>query len=205
MKIDAISIDLETLGTRVHAPIVSIGAVQFERSTGKIGETFYREIDINSAIRAGRVDGSTLCWWMQQGDKARRVFSDNGKTPLAVALDDLRAFYLKTPKAVVYGNGSIFDISILEYAYEHGAVGLRHPWDFWLVRDMRTIVEDAGMDGEANKHLWPARQGVHHNALDDAVYQAQVISVAWQRIQKALTLLKQPTAKPAQPVYDPDL
>ena len=86
---DHFSIDLETLGTRYNAAILSIGVQQFDIDSGKLGETFYREIDIDSAIKAGKVTGSTLAWWAQQGEVAKRVFGSNGKTPLSVALDEL--------------------------------------------------------------------------------------------------------------------
>lgn len=203
MKPDAISIDIETLGKKVHAPVVSIGAVQFNRSTGKLGPTFYREINIDSALKAGsRIDGSTICWWMQQEAKARRVFSTENKTPLSVALDEFRTFCLQVPDVKVYGNGATFDIGILEYAYEHGCVGLTQGWHFMGIRDMRTIMEDAGMYDQGSDHLWPANVGTHHNALDDAIFQAKAISIAWQRIKTALSYIDKTAAAK---VYDPDL
>ena len=172
---DHFSIDLETLGTRYNAAILSIGVHQFDIGTGKLGETFYREIDLDSAIKAGKVTGSTLAWWAQQGDAAKRVFGDNGKTPLSVALDELRTWMLtKATKPKVWGNGSSFDISILEHAYDNGAVGLKEPWFYTNIRDMRTIMDYCLVK--------PKREGTHHNALDDAKYQAQCISAAHQAI-----------------------
>ena len=101
---DHFSIDLETLGTRYNAAILSIGVQQFDIDTGKLGETFYREIDLDSAIKAGKVTGSTLAWWALQGEVAKRVFGDKGKSPLAVALDDLRTWMMKkasNPKVMI--------------------------------------------------------------------------------------------------------
>lgn len=180
---DHFSIDLETLGTRYNAPVISIGVVQFDPDTGKLGATFYREIDIDSAIKAGKVSGSTLAWWAQQTDKARRVFGDKNKVSLATALDELSTWLrgmAVTPK--VWGNGAGFDITILEHAYENGCVGLKEAWHYTNVRDMRTLVEAARL-GDAE---WPKREGVHHNALDDATYQAKVISACRMTISKAM-------------------
>ena len=174
---DHFSIDLETLGTRYNAAILSIGVQQFDIDSGKLGETFYREIDIDSAIKAGKVTGSTLAWWAQQGEVAKRVFGSNGKTPLSVALDELRTWMLKkATKPKVWGNGSSFDISILEHAYDHGAVGLKEPWQYTNIRDMRTIMD------YLQAEMKPKREGTHHNALDDAKYQAQCISAAHRAI-----------------------
>ena len=174
---DHFSIDLETLGTRYNAAILSIGVQQFDIDSGKLGETFYREIDLDSAIKAGKVTGSTLAWCALQGEVAKRVFGDKGKSPLAVALDDLRTWMMKkasNPK--VWGNGSSFDISILEHAYDHGAVGLKEPWRYTNIRDMRTIMD------YLPAIMKPKREGTHHNALDDAKYQAQCISAAHRTI-----------------------
>lgn len=180
------SIDLETLGKRYDAPIVSIGVQQFDRNTGKLGQTFYRVVDLNSSVKAGRVDGSTVAWWIEQNAKAKTVFAkDTPKVGLATALDEL-ARWMRSMKGVprVYGNGATFDISILEYAFDHGGVGLTEPWEFWNVRDMRTLVDAAGYDSA--KETPVVRVGTHHNALDDAIYQANVISHCWGRIQGAL-------------------
>jgi hypothetical protein len=174
---DHFSIDLETLGTRYNAAILSIGVQQFDIDTGKLGETFYREIDLDSAIKAGKVTGSTLAWWAQQGDAAKRVFGDKNKSPLSVALDELRTWMLKkATKPKVWGNGSSFDISILEHAYDNGAVGLKEPWWYTNIRDMRTIMDYCLVK--------PKREGTHHNALDDAKYQAQCIAAAHQTITR---------------------
>lgn len=180
---DHFSIDLETLGTRYNAPVLSIGVVQFDPDTGKLGAEFYREIDIHSALKAGQVNGSTLAWWAQQSEKARRVFGSDNKVSLATVLDELSTWLRgkdMTPK--VWGNGAGFDITILEHAYDNGCVGLKEAWHFTNIRDMRTLVEDAQLRNDE----WPKREGVHHNALDDAKYQALVIAACRMKINKAL-------------------
>lgn len=183
--IDHFSIDLETLDNRYSSAIISIGVQQFDPSTGKLGATFYREIDFDSAIKAGSVSGSTLSWWMTQDIKAKRIFekNDKNKVALATALDELRTWMSGlAPVPKVWGNGSVFDITILEHAHINGGVGLTPAWHFTNIRDMRTIVEDAQLGGTE----WPKRVGVHHNALDDAAYQAQVITYCRMKINKAL-------------------
>lgn len=198
---DHYSIDLETLANRFDSAILSIGVVQFDPSTGKLGGEFYKEIEIDSAIKSGHVNGSTLAWWMEQGEKARRIFGkSNEKVGLATALDALATWLRSQPaQPKVWGNGSSFDITILEHAYVKGGVGLAVPWNYVNVRDMRTIVEVSGLDRGA----WPKRIGVHHNALDDARYQAQVISACWQKIHGAVPLAGKPT-KTAAPVVADD-
>lgn len=210
---DDFSIDLETLHFRYNSAIIAIGVVKFDIETSRMISSWYREIDFDSAIRSGRVSGSTLAWWMQQDEKAKRIFSteNKNKAPLAVALDELREWMLKTSSSSgtirPWGNGATFDITILEHAYDNGAVGLKEAWRFQNIRDMRTIVDAANIDTAD----WPfPATGVAHNALDDAARQAQIISAAWQKVRTALGLLKppksvkQPVVKSAPPTSTDD-
>ncbi len=193
-----ISIDLETLDNKPTSAIISIGAVAFDPFTGSLGATFYQEIDIDSAIKSGSVSGSTLAFWMQQDEKSKRVFGGKDKVGLATALDALATWVRSRDLAPkVWGNGSSFDITILEYAYIKGGVGLAAPWHYTNIRDMRTIVDAAGYNGDN----WPfPRKGVHHNALDDATYQAQVISACWTRIHKALGTMPKTSPKMSEKI-----
>jgi hypothetical protein len=56
---------------------------------------------------------------------------------------------------------------MLEHAFE--TVGIDAPWEFYEERDFRTVKE---LPFAANV----ARDGVEHDALDDAVYQARVVA-----------------------------
>lgn len=77
----------------------------------------------------------------------------------------MQAFSDWAPKDMrPYGNGASFDLSILKAAYD--AVGLKAPWKFWDERCYRTIKNDYSQ-------IEPdERAGTHHNALDDAKFQA---------------------------------
>lgn len=179
MKITDISIDLETLSTRSDAAIVSIGAQAFDRNTGEMGATLYYPVQLKTSIPVGHVDGGTLSWWMRQSAEARSVFEANG-VPLATALHELTTFVSRQitdePGVKVWGNGATFDISILEHAYRSLSQG--EPWEFWDIRDMRTLVEAAEALG-FNKR-WVEFDGVAHNALADAIHQAKIISMCWR-------------------------
>lgn len=195
-----ISIDLETLSTRHDAAILSIGAATFDRSTGEIGEQMYAEVEINEAMAHGHVSGSTLEWWMQQSDKARALFAPPQAKRLlggsCGALDQLALLVVKYPGARVWGNGATFDITILEHAFTK--TGLAIPWKFYDVRDMRTIVDAAAALGFVKRSI--PFQGVEHNAIDDAIHQARVISACWQTVT-----VRPPSVEPGFPERDPSL
>ena len=166
-------LDIETLGTRPNAPIVSIGAVEFEPNTGKLGRELYFGIDIQSACQFGVPDGGTIKWWLLQNSEARKAAA-SGPTALPDALNALTAFHGDWTDIQVWANSPSFDVVILEYAYFK--TGRNHPWAFWNTRDCRTIAELAGKRP-------PKHQGVAHNALEDAKHQAKWVSDFWQQIK----------------------
>lgn len=196
MKFPDLSIDIETLGKKFNAPVMSIGACAFNRDTGKLGKTMHLTIDFHSAIKSGVPDGDTIGWWMNQTDAARKLFdlsdsAQQARVPLSTALHALINFCRDELEATFrpWGNGATFDITILEHAYEVGAIGLSPPWRYTSIRDMRTIVDAAEVIAGFNRKSIK-RIGVHHNAMDDAIYQANVISAAWgslKHVPKAIS------------------
>lgn len=177
--LDHIMIDLETLGTKQHSIFISIGACRFNPHNGQIGDKFHQLIDWDSAVKAGRtVDGSTIKWWFQQSDAARKEVVRHGK-PLMDVMKSFGKWVRQNPASKVWGNGATFDIAILENAY-HELFGVL-PWDCWNVRDVRTIVDLA--TGKISRDEMKF-EGTQHNALDDAVHQAKYVSKMWQALRK---------------------
>jgi len=160
-----IMIDLETMGTRADAPIVSIGAVAFDAKG--IGREFYCTVSLHSAVRSGAViDPSTVMWWLGQDKIAQDALTDRQDD--AVGLEEgLRHFmqfvcsYGDNLKGV-WGNGATFDNVIMHESGKRCGVPM---WEFWKDKCYRTV-----------KGLYPEvkmeRAGTHHNALDDAKSQA---------------------------------
>lgn len=177
-----VAIDLETMSTRPDAAVIGIGAVEFSLPEMKLGARFYAAIDLDSCQAAGlRLDASTVTWWMKQSDTARSALTRNTK-PLAEVLDEFHAFLIgcgPTNEIKVWGNGPSFDNAILANA--HAAIGKPLPWKYWNDRCVRTVL---AMFPNIEK---PPRQGTHHNALDDAIYQAETLIHirATQRARKA--------------------
>lgn len=165
-------IDLETLGTKPGAVVIAIGACFFEPTTGQIGEKFYQNIDWQSCVDKGcEIDVDTIHWWMQQSDEARQAILKPGD-PLEFVLAAFSEWILQnTQTCYPWGNGATFDISMIEDLYDR--CDNLSPWKFWNVRDCRTVEYMAKglVDKKSVK-----REGTHHNALDDAIYQAQYIS-----------------------------
>lgn len=165
-------IDLETLSTRSNAAILSIGAVMFNEQ--EIGSGFYQVVrwpkiagTYNTSVF--HVEQSTLDWWEQQSDEARTVFDDPDAQYIANALSTFDIWLRDVVKADldqlrVWGNGAAFDNTILSTAFK--LIGIPQPWKHWNDRCYRTIKNQ-------HKDIKAKRTGTHHNALDDAVTQAE--------------------------------
>ena len=167
-----VMVDLETMSSRPNAAIAAIGAVAFDMKNLTLGETFYTTIDLESCEKLGlHFSASTVSWWMRQGDQARRDVLAGQQSNLSMAVADFSSWLCQycVPKKnlKIWGNGANFDPVIMESAYY--AADEPVPWEFWGVRCFRTL-----------KGLYPnitmdERKGTHHNALDDAVHQAEHI------------------------------
>lgn len=174
-----IMIDLETLGTFMNAPIITIGACYFDINTGEIGDTFYQRIDIAEAMRFGRADPETFRWWLKQESAAQAELAEKGRSASDV-LTEFSDFYRKSHDGKVWGNGPTFDITILEYAYDR-VLGQKAPWPFWNIRDVRTIVQAA--EGIVKRPSNFTKGGVAHNALDDCIFQVGYVSQMWRALR----------------------
>ena len=171
-KYDDIMVDLETLSTAVDCVILSIGAVRFNADT-ICGDKFYRIISIDSNLAAGRtISQDTLRWWLDQDAQAKAVLNDPNQTTISSALADFRTWIgadAETTK--VWGNGADFDNAILAHAY--GMAG--PPWKFYNSRCFRTIKSTLA----AKRVAKPKNYGAH-NALLDAINQAQHLQLIWK-------------------------
>lgn len=164
-----VMLDLETLDTASTAAIVSIGAVAFDPWNG-LGAEFYQVV--KSDPQPGRtVSERTMKWWSEQSPEARAVLSDPRALLLDFALLKFASFCQEVTRGEdsarleMWGNGSDFDCVILGSAYE--GLGIRKPWSYSGNRCFRTL-KNLGL------HTDPTNERItHHNALDDAKYQAR--------------------------------
>ena len=168
-------IDLETLDLIPSSKIVSIGAVIFDPRYGKISnDKFYYLLD-HKAQTNRTSNPDTVKWWKSQSKEVKQQLK--GMASLDDTLEDL-AFWLPDD-CKVWGNGATFNISILEDAYRQCNIEI--PWKFWNVRDCRTVLD---MYESARGGFNKKSGGTLHNALDDAYYQAQYITMMWQKLLK---------------------
>jgi exodeoxyribonuclease VIII len=190
-------IDFETLSLKENAVLLSIGACMFDPATGEIGETFYAAMDPRTQHHR-EIDASTVLWWLDQDDAARRKLTDAVKN---VDLLEAGAIDPDSPEYEAASDNAALPINHVAMAFiayveqfgddvrcwSNGAVdhawlnsimtycGLKNPIKFWNQRDYRTI---KGMYPDIKMESY----GVAHNALDDAIKQTKHLCAILQRV-----------------------
>ncbi|QSW37540.1 3'-5' exoribonuclease [Leclercia pneumoniae] len=178
-------VDLETMGKKPGAPIVSMGAVFFDPASGKTGAEHYQVINLESSMSFGaRPDASTILWWLKQSPEARSAIVVDDTVGLVEALEQLLDFIAEnaangSKNVQLWGNGSSFDCSLLEAAFE--LADTPFPIPHWNYRDVRTVVELGKAVGLNARYDIPF-EGDQHNALADARHQVKYVSAIWQRL-----------------------
>jgi DNA polymerase III epsilon subunit-like protein len=171
-----ISFDLETLGTSPSAPIIQIGAVEFTEE-GIITNKFYRNVNWKSLEKYPfNVDYSTIKFWMKQSDAARNsVLKEEGSQNIKKVLKEFSAYVKSIGRCKVWSHAT-FDPVVLTNSYR--VVGIDQPISFRNFCDIRTL------NYLANITTSVSREGTHHDALDDAIFQAKYISEMLRKINK---------------------
>ncbi len=178
-------VDLETMGKKPGAPIVSVGAVFFDPASGITGAEYYQVINLESSMSFGaRPDASTILWWLKQSPEARSAIVVDDTVGLVEALEQLLDFIAEnaangSKNVQLWGNGSSFDCSLLEAAFE--LADTPFPIPHWNYRDVRTVVELGKAVGLNARYDIPF-EGDQHNALADARHQVKYVSAIWQRL-----------------------
>lgn len=170
-----VMIDLETLDVIPSCVILSIGAVKFDpHGSGHI-EEYDVKPSVDEQCALGRtVNDSTIVWWSQQNTMAKEeAFTEQGRIAFHDAIQGLQKFCWN--QRAIWAHGSCFDITIIENAMRQ--LGINIPWNFWMVRDTRTLFEVAnvstGDDGKSTSH----------RAVDDAARQVLTVQRAYRRLK----------------------
>ena len=168
-----IMLDLESLGTRPDCAILTLGAIKFNPYVlDSFGDSLYLRIDVDEQLALGReVQEDTLTWWSNQAEDVREeALGEGNRVSLTEMYRQLNKFCVGATN--IWCQGPAFDIVILENIYRQ--MGWPTPWQFWQIRDSRTLFGVHGDPRDRNK------AGLH-NALEDCVSQAQGVQQIFHR------------------------
>ena len=168
-----IMLDIETLATSPDAVVLTFGAIKFDPFNPSIqmSDGIYFRIDVDEQIDLGRrVDEGTVAWWGTQSAEVREeALGETDRVSLEDFTKALNKFVVGATR--IWAQGPVFDIVILENLYRQ--IGKPAPWQYYSIRDSRTLLKALGDDRKGGALL--------HNALADAVSQAEAVQSAVNR------------------------
>jgi hypothetical protein len=168
-----IMVDIETLGTRPGAVVLSAAFVRF---SDMAHTTLNLSVPDQEALGFAS-DPSTLEWWKSQSPVAWESATKD-PAPLRSALEHFAAWIAWAgPDPLIWCHGAGFDAPLLEPLYR--ATGLPCPWNFWSVRDTRTLYDLAGVN--VKDYAVPPP----HVALNDAIAQTRAANEALAILARA--------------------
>ncbi|WP_413722659.1 3'-5' exonuclease [Sodalis sp. RH24] len=201
--INTIVIDTEDLDLTPSAVILSIGGFAFDvtdiRDTQSAifqivqdpelaeysARAFYGLVDVFDQLMMCRtVSLGTQEWWRKQGEDAHEALLGE-RHSLGSQLLNLSSWIAQHREARIFFRGTDFDGSILEHAYR--MCGMECPWRYNGKRDVRTYIDamTRGMRGYLKDHQ-PCFSMIKHNALHDAMNDAEQMAIAYQLNSQAV-------------------
>jgi hypothetical protein len=168
-------LDIETLSTRPESVVLTLGAVKFDPWADEVDTEsgLYLRIDVDEQLALDRhVQQETVDWWGTQPEDVREeALGEQERTSLSDSVDQLNRFLVGSNS--IWCQGPAFDIVILENLYRQ--LGRPTPWQFWQIRDSRTLF---GVHGDPREK---GRTGAH-NALIDCYYQARAVQHIYKTV-----------------------
>ncbi len=174
-----VMIDIETLGTTPDAPILTIGAMLFDRRRPPPevdvtkSECFYKRIELEKHVT---VEASTMLWWMQQDANSKyEAFDAPDRIPLRDALEQFVRWCKFNKVKYVWSHGASFDCVIMTWHMLNN--GIQVPWSYWNIRDTRTLYElaDIRITDLPNTHK--------HHALYDCHRQIVGVNMSYAKLK----------------------
>lgn len=177
-----VMLDLETLSTAKDAAVFQIAALCFDPDTGETGPAFCEFINQPS----GRIDASTVFWWMQQKAAAYvggKLSVCSAAEPEEDRLQQFAEWFRGLNAVALWSHGATFDIVVLENAYARSEWCAGKPWSYKIERDTRTLYALAYADGKPP--AVPTDDTRKHDAAYDCEIQAQQVTLAWRKLRHA--------------------
>ena len=172
-------IDMETLDTDPFCVVLTIGCVVFDPFGNGVTERLELRptIEEQTEIHNRKISNATLDWWSQQSAEAiEEAMGDRDRISLRECAEKLYKFGWN--RQAVWSNGAAFDVVVAETIFKQALTDYPNPipWNFWTVRDTRTVYDLAKVSLKDGGHV------TSHKAVDDAERQAIVVQQAYKKL-----------------------
>ena len=167
-------VDLETMAVSPRTVVLTLGAVTFNPFSDEIYDELYFKVDLDDQDKLGReIDPNTLDWWAKQNPEVmEEAFSTTGRISVEESVNQFHKFAWGCDK--FWSHGAVFDLMIIEDIYRQ--LNRPIPWEFWRLRDTRTLFDLADPEME--------KSAEQHNALFDAIRQAKGVQTVYRKLGK---------------------
>lgn len=192
-----IMVDIEALALYGPKPVITqLAFTAFDESydPDEPGSALYSheeylpiqpQIDLNFTVQA-----STLIWWLTSpkvSEAARLKFIESEGEDMDELVSLVRSWIVKLDRMIpdngtyqIWARGPQYDVVAIESLIR--ACGLTVPWKYDMVRDLRTVMSEAGLDREAI----PFKTGlIPHHALSDCRHQMACLYEARRLLRAA--------------------
>lgn len=177
-KYDAVSLDLETLGTDPGDAILAIGMVEFELKTGKQGKTFYVTFDEEEVLALGyTAKESTRKWWSNPSLDEARAKLNLSRWPVAAGLALVVEWIRQRNCEGGLWSRGYMDETMLKLMIRR-ELGIEDPWHYRAASDARTLLATIDRMFPFADIDAPTFNGIPHYALDDAIHEAKLVTLA---------------------------
>lgn len=159
-----VMLDFETFGNGKNACVVQVGACFFNKGTGEIGKTFLQNVDAKSAVRSGAdMDAEPIYWWLKQSKEAIESVTKPPLMDIRDVFSELNDFLEDVDN--IWSHAT-FDFVILQETLKR--LNIKPKFSYRSARDIRTLNY---LSKVSTKEPMFVRQGIHHSALDDCIFQ----------------------------------
>jgi hypothetical protein len=182
-------LDIESLALGTRPVITQVALIGYDLEEDELLDTrhvqFYPVDPQQQIIPPRRIMASTIAWWMKQSDEARVRFEQSVSDDFA-ELPALARHLIATVNQLtddgkipyeIVAKGPQFDVAAVETLLED--LGLKTPWDYRNVRDLRTLLATAGIN---EKNIPKPAGFVPHVAYWDARWQLNQYLAARRRL-----------------------
>lgn len=171
-------VDIETLGTRPGAVVISAA---FVRCSDEAHMVLNLSIPEQQALGM-EIDPKTHAWWGEQETKSPGIWArvTENPVPINAALPYIAQWITWAAGGsdwLIWCHGATFDCPLLDELYRRA--GMVSPWSYWQVRDTRTLYDLAGVNPKDYAVPPP------HIALNDALGQSRALVASLQILARA--------------------
>ena len=182
-------LDIESLDVGPRSVVTQIALYGLDTETDELLDThIFSYLPIQpqlDLIHPRTISASTLWWWMQQADEAHAAFEHSTSedfSELGILMNHFVNqfnFMTRGRSYQVWARGPQFDAVNVESLLVD--CGLKAPWKYNSVRDLRTLMDEAGIHSADV----PEPNGfVAHHAAWDARYQLVCLREAQRRLRR---------------------